>query len=383
MRRSMRAHRSTTPAPVAMLRTLLAASIAGATVLSVDTAAACTSILLKAQNGDLVYGRTLEFALKLDSNLLVVPRNYKTQCTGPDGKVGSGTTYTTKYAAAGANALDLPVIVDGINEKGLAAGMFFFPTLAEFQQVDPAQASNSLASHEIVSYILTQFATVEEVKAGLAKIKVNRGPLAVFNGPAPIHVSVHDASGNTIAIEYIGGELQITDNPTGVMTNAPAIAWHLGSLSQYANASPEPAPPFTINGKSFPAWSTGNGCNGLPGDFSSPSRFIRAAFLASSAPKFEDASEGLGIVSHIMNQFDIPPGAIRTLAGGSAGGGVAGYETTEWTSTADLKNGIYRISTYENPSIRQISMKQLDLDAKDIRVIKLDQPPVVTDLSKK
>jgi choloylglycine hydrolase len=84
-----------------------------------------------------------------------------------------------------------------------------------------------------------------------------------------------------------------------------------------------------------------------------------------------------------MNQFDIPPGAIRTLAGGSAGGSVAGYETTEWTSTADLKNGIYRVSTYENPSVRQISMKQLDLDAKDIRIIKLDQPPVVTDLSKK
>jgi choloylglycine hydrolase len=83
-----------------MIRALLAASIVGGTALSVDTAAAYNSILLKAQNGDLVYGRTLEFALKLNSNLIVVPRNDKTQCTGPGGKAGSGLAYTTKHDEA-------------------------------------------------------------------------------------------------------------------------------------------------------------------------------------------------------------------------------------------------------------------------------------------
>jgi hypothetical protein len=102
----------------------------------------------------------------------------------------------------------------------------------------------------------------------------------------------------------------------------------------------------------------------------------------ANAPAFKDAKEGLGIAFHILNQFDIPPGSVRTAATGSAGGGVAGYEVTEWTSTADLKNGIYQITTYENQDIRQVSLSDVDLDAKEVRFIPLDQPQGVTDLSR-
>lgn len=363
------------------LRALCATSFAAMLAFS-TSADACTSFLLKAENGQFVYGRTLEFALMVHSNVIVMPHGYENKGTGPDGKAGSGLTYKAKYAATGMNALGLPVVIDGINEKGLAAGMFFFPSLAKFQDVAPDEAASSIASYELVNYILTQFATIDEVKAGVAKIKVNNAELAVFKGPAPVHYSVHDAAGNSIAIEYVNGQLQVTDNPTSVMTNAPSIQWHLDSLSMYATSTPQPVPPFTINGTSFPQWSTGGGQVAQPGDYSSPSRFIRAAFLVASAPKFKDPSEGMPLAFHLLNQFDIPPGAIQTVAGGSAGGGVAGYEITEWTVSADLSNGVYQFRTYDNPAIRQVSLKSLDLDAKDIRYIPIDQPATVTDLSK-
>lgn len=363
-------------------RKLFSGVTALALALSSLPAAACTSFLLKAQNGDAIYGRTLEFALPINSKLTVVPRNLSIIAVGPDGKAETGLAYKTKYGAVGTNGLDLPVLVDGLNEKGLAAGMLFFPGIAEFQEISEAEAKNSIASYELVTYILTQFATVEEVKAGIPNIKVNRAPQATFKGPIPIHVTVHDSAGHSIVVEYIGGELQITDNPTSVMTNAPSIGWHLDSLSQYGNVTADPGPDFTINGKTFPAWSTGSGMNGLPGDLSSASRFIRAAFFVANAPKFADAAEGLGIAFHFLEQFDIPPGAVRTAAGGSSGGGVAGYETTEWTVAADLVNGIYQIKTYDNPSVRQVSLKSLDLDAKEMRYITLDQKQIITDLSK-
>ena len=363
-------------------RKVVGAIAAVAMTVTGPGANACTSFLLKAENGEFVYGRTLEFALMLKSQIIVMPRGYENKGVGPDGKAGSGLVYKAKYAATGMNALGLPVVIDGINEKGLAAGMFFFPNLAKFQAVSPQEAANSIASYELVNYILTQFATIDEVKAGIQKIKVSNVELAVFNGPAPVHYSVHDAAGNTIAIEYINGQLQVTDNPTSVMTNAPSIQWHLDSLSMYATSTPAPVPPFTINGKSFPQWSTGGGQVAQPGDYSSPSRFIRAAFLVASAPKFKNASEGLPLAFHLLNQFDIPPGAIQTVAGGSAGGGVAGYEITEWTASADLKNGVYQFRTYANPAIRQVSLKALDLDAKSIRYILIDQPASVTDMSK-
>ena len=366
----------------AALRQLGAVSIAAALALAGGQASACTSFNLKARNGDVVYGRTLEFALPLNSDLIVIPRHLTIEGVGPDGKAGTGLTYTTKYGAAGANGLGLPVLVDGINEKGLAAGMLNFPGLAEFQDVSPAEARNSIASHELVTYILTQFATLDEVKAGLPKIKVNRSIQPVFKSPVPIHVTVHDKAGNDIVVEYVGGALQITDNPTTVMTNAPTIGWDLGNLAQYATATAQPVPDFTIKGARFAPWSTGGGMNGLPGDLSSQSRFVRAAFLVANAPAFKDAGEGLGLAFHILNQFDIPPGAVNTAADAAAGGGVAGYETTEWTATADLTHGIYQIKTYGNSDIRQISLGAADLDAKAIRFIPLDQKPVVTDLSK-
>ena len=358
------------------------AALAAATALSPVAASACTSFILKAENGDVVYGRTLEFALQLQSQLVVIPRNLATKAVGPDGTAGSGLAYTTKYGATGANGLGLPIIVDGINEKGLAAGMLFFPGLAEFQDVAAADAANSIASYEIVTYILTQFATIQEVKDGMPKIKVNRSPQAAFKMAVPVHVTVHDAAGNSLVVEYVGGALQLTDNPTSVLTNAPEISWHLGNLAQFANATAEPVAGFKINGTNFAPWSTGSGMNGLPGDLSSPSRFVRAAFFVANAPTFKDADEGLEITSHILNQFDIPPGAVRTSSSGSAGGGVAGYEITEWISGADLKNGIYQIKTYGNPAIRQVSLPSADLDAKEVRFIPLDQPPVVTDLSR-
>lgn len=360
----------------------VARALAVVMALGAGQASACTSFLLKAENGEYVYGRTLEFALKLQSNIIVMPRGYENKGVGPDGKAGSGLVYKARYAATGMNGLGLPVVVDGINEKGLAAGMFFFPNLAKFQEVTPEEAANSIASYELVNYILTQFATIDEVKAGLPKIKVSNAELAVFKGPAPVHYSVHDAAGNSIAIEYINGQLQVTDNPTSVMTNAPSIQWHLDSLSMYATSTPAPVPPLVINGKSFPQFSTGGGQVAQPGDYSSQSRFIRAAFLVASAPKFKDAAEGIPLAFHLLNQFDIPPGAIQTSADGSAGGGVAGYEITEWTVSADLKNGIYQFRTYDNPAIRQVSLKNLDLEAKDIRYIPIDQPAMVTDLSK-
>lgn len=363
-------------------RKLISAIAAAAMLFGTTAANACTSFLLKADNGDYVYGRTLEFALMLKSNIIVMPRGYENKGVGPDGKAGSGLTYKAKYAATGMNAFNLPVVIDGINEKGLGAAMYYFPDLAEFEEVDADESANSIASYELVNYILTQFSTIDEVKAGIGKIKVNTSELAVFNGPAPVHYSVHDSAGNSIAIEYINGQLQVTDNPTGVMTNAPSIQWHLDSLSMFATSTAAPVPPLVINGKSFPQWSTGGGQVAQPGDYSSQSRFIRAAFLVASAPKFKDGAEGLPLAFHMLNQFDIPPGAIQTVAGGSAGGGVAGYEITEWTVSADLKNGIYQFKTYDNPAIRQVSLKTLDLDAKDIRYIPIDQPAAVDDLSK-
>ena len=340
----------------------------------------CTSVLVPTQDGGYVYGRTLEFAFSLDSDVIVIPRGYRLQGTGPDGKAGSGLSYNAKYAVVGLNGLKLPIVVDGVNEKGLTAGALYLPGFSLYQETSPSDAKSSVASYEALTYILTNFASVDEVKSGLSKIKVNRSEHPVFKGVVPLHFTVHDASGKSVVVEYIGGDLQVTDNPTHVMTNGPEFGWHLRNLGMYSNISAAPLTPIAINGATYEAPSTGANMVGLPGDMSAPGRFIRAAFFARSAPVAKNGDEGVKTVLHIMNNFDIPPGAITTSAKAAAGGGIDGYEITEWTSAVDVKNKVLYVRTYDNQQIRKVSLGAMQLDAKEIKYLSLDQPEQVVDL---
>lgn len=365
-----------------LTRLAIAALSSASTVVAPIAAQACTSFLLTAQDGGRVYGRTMEFGLPLQSQLMVLPRAYGFKATGPDGSTGSGLEWTGKYAAIGANGLGLPILVDGVNEKGLAGGMLFFPGLAKFQDVPAAEAKTSIASFELLTWLLTNFATVDEVKAGLPKIKVSTAPQATFKGPVPLHVTLHDLGGKSVVIEYVDGRLNMYDNPTTVMTNAPAFPWHLTNLGQYGNLSANEPPPRRIGELTIAQPSTGAGLHGLPGDVLSPSRFVRAFMFVENLPELPTTLDAMNAARHVLNNFDIPPGAVATQAGGSTGGGVAGFETTEWTAVADMKNGVYAIWDYDNQTPRYLDINKVDRDAKEIRYIPFDVKPAYIDLSK-
>jgi len=336
-------------------------------------AGACTSFLLASADGGKVYGRTLEFGLPLQSQLVVVPRKLDLVGTGPDGKAGGGLRWTTRYGATGANGLGLPVLVDGMNEAGLAGGLLYMPNVAVFQDVKPNEATNSIASHELLLYTLTSFATVAEARAGISTIKVNRSAQPTFGMPVPIHMTLHDATGASLVVEYVEGELRITDNPTTVMTNGPTIDWHFTNLNNYLNLSVTDPAPRKIGAVPLAPPSTGTGMLGLPGDMSSPSRFVRAFIYARSAPVAPTSAEAVNTALHLLNNFDIPPGTIRTQAGSAAGGGVAGVETTEWIAVADLKARRYYLRNYNDYQVRVIDLTGVALDGTSIRVIPVDK----------
>lgn len=356
------------------IKTTATALLAGAALLTQSLAAsACTSLLLKTADGGQVYGRTMEFGLPLHSQAMVMPRNMALTGTGPSGEPGTGLKWTTKYGVVGLNALGLNLFADGMNEKGLVGGELYLPNLAQFQEVAPADAKNSLASFELLTYVLSSFATVAEVKAALPKIKVNRAEQAVFKAPVPVHFTLHDASGASLVVEYVGGELHMHDNPTTVLTNAPTFDWHMANLGQYVNLSAVEPKPMKVGSLTLAAPSTGAGLHGLPGDMLAPSRFVRAFFFSHYAPTPATAAEGVTAVRHIMSSFDIPPGAVVTSAGSSAGGGVSGYEITEWTTLADLKNLRYYVATYDNPQLRVLDITKVKLDGTAPSVFSIDQ----------
>lgn len=363
-------------------RSALAAAAAAVLALPVAQAQACTSFLLKAGDGGYVYGRTLEFGLPLQSRIIAIPKNYAFSGTGPDGTAGSGLGWTAKYATGGANAFGLPILADGMNEAGLAGGMLYLPGLAQYQSVPAADAKTSIAPHELLTYLLTSFATVAEAKAGLAAIKVNTAILEQLKMAVPMHLTLHDATGASGVVEYIGGKLNFHDNPTTILTNAPSFDWHLANLGNYLSLSPLNPPPLKIGTLTISPPSTGAGAPGMPGDMSSPSRFVRAFSFWRAAPTLATTEETRGQAFHILNNFDLSPGAVRTSADSSAGGGITGIESTEWTAVADLKTRRYYIRTYANSQTRMLDVSAIPADAKEIKSYSIDQKEQIIDLAK-
>ena len=207
-------------------------------------AQACTGIRLIAEDGSVVCARTLEFGIDLDSSVIVVPRGYARTGTTPQGE--NGLRWNSRYASLGANGVGLPFIFDGVNEKGLAVGLFYFPTTAGYVKYNADEASKTIAPWELGSWILENFATVAEVKDHIASVEVADVEFKQWGFVPPVHYVVHDASGKSIVIEYVEGKLHVHDNPLGVMTNSPTFDWHMTNLRNYVNFSMVNKPPIEV-----------------------------------------------------------------------------------------------------------------------------------------
>lgn len=342
-----------------------------------QSAQACTGIFLKAADGTAVHARTLEFGIDLMSDVIMVPRGYARTGTTPDGK--EGLKWTSKYASVGMNGAGVPFLFDGLNEQGLAVGLFYFPTSAGYMPYTPTDASKTMAPWELGSWLLENFANIDEVKANIGNIVI---PAVVFGawGFAPeVHFIVHDASGKSIVIEYVGGKLNVHDNPLGVITNSPAFDWHMTNLRNYINFSMDNTPPVQLGPVKLVPTGQGSGMLGLPGDFTPPSRFVRAVAFSQSVFKSKTGNEAVLQAFHVLNQFDIPKGSARDGEKDANGNIQADY--TLWTAASDLKTKRYYFRTYENSQIRSLDLMKMNVDGKGIVKISIKGDEVIKSLT--
>jgi choloylglycine hydrolase len=335
---------------------------------------ACTGIQVKAKDGTYINGRTLEFGIPLMVAGLIVPRNYTFNGTLPDGS--NGMSYRSKYAAVGGNMFGEPAIADGLNEKGLSMGAFYFPGFAGFSPVTPQTKAQSLSPTQFVNWVLTQFANVDEVKNGLKNVSIVATKPNGWPVIPPMHYVVYDKTGKSIVIEPIDGQLKVYDNLTGVMTNSPDYEWHTTNLSNYVNLSPLNVPPLTFDGLKLAGFGQGSGLRGMPGDFTSPSRFIRATVFSLSAIPVDNGNQAVLQVFHILNQFDIPKGAVRDI-----NQNVMYPEYTMVTTVKDPVNSKYYYRTYQDQGIKMINMNAFNLDGNQLKNIPMDSIEQIMDVS--
>ena len=320
--------------------------------LAADDSEACTGIQLPAQDGSSVVARTVEWAATpMQCGYVVAPRKQPHQSFTPTGE--NGLKYTSVYGYVGVYTEYEPFVVEGVNETGLAAGLFFFPGYGDYAPYDSKHDDKTLCDMQFVSWVLSQFSSIDEVKAAIAKVDI----VTLSNKIGSVHWRIAQPDGRMVVMEIVGGVPQFYENELGVITNAPGFQWHMTNLNNYLNLVPGSAPDNTIKkGITLQPLGHGSGMLGLPGDFTSPSRFVRATFFQTTAPTWPSGFDAVVQAFHILNNFDIPIGSQHTAADMPKGLPSA----TQVTTATDQHALQFFYRTAWNSNIRCIDLKNID-----------------------
>ena len=333
----------------------------------------CTGISLRTQNGDLVQGRTIEFGeSNINGKIVISPRGREFKALTTEGKI-NGLKWKAKYGFVGASVVVDQFIGEGINEKGLNAGLFYFPHYGSLVEYEKSKANISIADMELVTWILSNFETVDEVKEEIKKIKVVNIGYDDKGKPLPTaHWRIGDVKGNNIVLEIVNnGEIKIYDNKVGVLTNSPDYEWHIKNLNNYINLYSGNANSFNVNGEELFSFGAGTGALGLPGDITPPSRFIRAFFYVNTIGEVENTKLAVNKAFHILNNFDIP---IEIEFPKEYKGNIPKdvISATQWTAVSDLSNREFYYKTMDNSQIRKIDLKKIDFSSVKYQAFPMD-----------
>jgi choloylglycine hydrolase len=354
---------------------------------------ACTAFQLQSLDKSWVYFRSMEFGFPFHSQAIIVPRGTEFAGTTPDGKSG-GMKWSAQYGFVGMNVNIAPnIVADGMNEKGLVVGMLYLPGYSEYLPANEAKNPETIGSWEVANYLLSKCATVAEAKAALEKdVYVTQEIFPPFKRLLPVHFYIADASGAVVIAEYVGGKLRLHDNPIGILTNSPPFDWQTINLGNFVNLSPVNVPQVNLKNFSVQNYGQGSGLIGLPGDFTPPSRFVRATVFSESATPQPTALETVNEGFHVLNTFDIFAGAIRSntanqtantkgFLSSSGPAKIVNTDTTEWVVGHDRTNLRTYIRTYEGLQIEMIDLKKIDFTKPGILQVKVERDFAPTDLS--
>ena len=332
---------------------------------------ACTGLTVKAQDGTLVRARTMEFGAALQSDIIVVPRGY--HFAAAEG-APEAIQWNGKFAFVATNPLGMPSAVDGVNEKGLSGGIFYFPGYASFPE--PNATKTSLGPWDAITYALSLASTAEEAAQLVIQAGVSSFVVSQWGITPPTHYVFTDATGSSVVLEFTAAGPHVFSNPLGVITNAPTYNWHMTNLSNFVGLTELSPAPEKVGSIVVNTFGQGAGMRGLPGDFTPPSRFVRAVAFSATALPSATAEDAILTAFHLLNNFDIPKGSTRSM-----GNGKETAEYTEWTSASDMTHRRFYVRTYKDSGIRMVDLMRCNLDAKDIITIKLDQVEKISDLT--
>lgn len=304
----------------------------------------CTAISFKTK--DHYFGRTLDLEYSYEEQVVFTPRNYPF-------KFRNEENLTFHYAMIGMAYIqdDYPLYYEAANEKGLSVAALNFPGNAFFHP--PKKDAHNIATFELIPWILGKCQSVGEAKALLAKTNITDIDFNAELMAASLHWMISDRE-QSIVVESVGTGTKIYHNPIGVLTNNPPFDHQMTNLANYMNLTAQMPENRFSNVVSLKSYSKGMGAIGLPGDLSSASRFVRAAFTKLNSVCGETEEESVSQFFHILGSVGQTKGCVALQDGK--------YVTTIYTSCCNTDKGIYYYTTYGNQQITAVDMKREDSD---------------------
>ena len=304
----------------------------------------CTAATYQTRN--FYFGRNLDYERSYGESVVITPRNWPLA-------LRRGAALKTHYAMIGmAHMQDgFPLYYDAVNEKGLCIAGLNFVGNAVYHP--PVAERENVAQFELIPWLLGRCATLTEARQLLEQVNITDTPFCTGLPAAQLHWMVADRTG-CLVVESVADGVRVYDDPAGVLTNNPPFPMQMFALNNYAQLSPEPpvnrfAPELPLE-----TYSRGMGAMGLPGDLSSQSRFVRAAFVRANSVSGDGEAESLSQLFHILGSVEQQRGCCRLNDGAC--------ELTLYTGCCNADRGVYYYTTYDNGQITAVDMHRADLD---------------------
>lgn len=286
----------------------------------------CTAISYASSN--FYFGRNLDLDITYGEKVTVMPRKFRfpMRCI---------TDLSEHYAMIGmaVRAKDCPLYFDATNEKGLSMAGLNFPGNAFYNE--PSLKKDNVTPFELIPWILGGCANIKEVKKLVEKLNIVNIPFSDKLPLSPLHWIISDKSGS-LTLESRKDGLKIYENPWGVLSNNPPFDYHL------------------INTEKFFLFK-----EALPGDFSSESRFIRAAYLKERSSPKKSEKESVGQLFRMLSLVSVPEGCVTKE-------GKAHY--TRYTSCCNTDTGVYYYNRCDSYKIEKVDMRECDTDRNELLI---------------
>lgn len=298
------------------------------------------------QTRDFYFGRNLDYERSYGESVVITPRNWPLA-------LRRGAALKTHYAMIGmAHMQDgFPLYYDAVNEKGLCIAGLNFVGNAVYHP--PVAERENVAQFELIPWLLGRCATLTEARQLLEQVNITDTPFCTGLPAAQLHWMVADRTG-CLVVESVADGVRVYDDPAGVLTNNPPFSMQMFALNNYAQLSPEPPVNRFAPDLPLETYSRGMGAMGLPGDLSSQSRFVRAAFVRANSVSGDGEAESLSQLFHILGSVEQQRGCCRLNDGAC--------ELTLYTGCCNADRGVYYYTTYDNGQITAVDMHRADLD---------------------